>query len=133
MIKILKKVEETMRTPKGIEVYYCNKAGTISRMNEALLYELTGGEKKGICPRCDMYWILNLDHIVPQLVLHSLGLKPEHYYIKENMELMCTRCNTTKSHYMETTNKKGLYILKELIGMIEKRANENKDTRRPRT
>jgi hypothetical protein len=123
---LYREYEETMFTPGGMVVYF-STSGRAIRKHLELLRDLSGDSPTGICPRCKTKWKLTLDHIVPQYILDSLGLQSRKIFISDNLELMCERCNSTKGHHIETTNPKALYILKELIGLIESRQKQEEE------
>ncbi len=70
------------------------------------------------CPRCSAVWKLNMDHVIPQDLLQQLGLSFQHYYIADNLEVMCERCNGYKSNKLDFSNPKTKPLLVAMLSLI---------------
>jgi 5-methylcytosine-specific restriction endonuclease McrA len=73
----------------------------------------------GICQKCGKEKDLTVDHIVPQNILESLGLKNEIYNDEENFELTCFACNKFKGGRLDLANPKTIPLLKKYIELLK--------------
>lgn len=67
--------------------------------------------KGGQCAKCPSVRNITVDHIIPCQLLSILGFT-EAYKDAENLQLLCSNCNKTKSNTLDYSNPKTVPLLK---------------------
>lgn len=75
------------------------------------------------CSYCDVHGDaekLTLDHIIPKKVLLDMGLE-DYYEDENNLEILCTRCNSRKASNLDFNNPKTIVLLEKYLALYKKR------------
>ena len=75
-------------------------------------------------PRCGESTHLTIDHIIPKIVLTSLGFVDAYKTDDDNLQILCKQHNSDKGNLLDYTNPKTLPLLKKYINRwIEKHSD----------
>lgn len=89
------------------------------------LWELQNRENRvGECERCKKISHLTVDHIFPVSLLSQWGLTEDISWDKDNMQLICKKCQVLKRNNFDFHNPKTIYLIEKYINKIKK-LNEN--------
>ena len=83
------------------------------------LWTLQNRENKfGNCQKCGEYNELSVDHIFPQSLLSSWGLNEYITNDKENLELICKKCQILKLSRFDFHNPKTIPLIEKYIKIL---------------
>lgn len=86
------------------------------------LWELQNRENKtGVCESCGTEAELTVDHIFPASLLVSWGLKELAWEDKDNLQLLCKKCQVRKGSNFDFHNPKTIPLIQKYIHIL--RAN----------
>lgn len=71
----------------------------------------------GQCAKCPSVKNLTIDHIIPQQLLHTLGLSEACKYYGENLQILCEPCNKLKGNELDYSNPRTVPLLEKFVEM----------------
>jgi len=67
------------------------------------------------CPKCDSKKDLTIDHIIPKKILIQFGINVNTDFFKDNLGILCRKCNVFKADRLDFSNKKTKKLLINLL------------------
>lgn len=90
------------------------------------LWELQNREdKNGVCEMCHYYGELTVDHIFPQSILSKWGLYEEISQDKENMQLICRKCQILKKDNFDFHDVRTIPLIEKYIELLKSNYNKS--------
>lgn len=88
------------------------------------LYQLQNRENKiGECEMCKQTAELTVDHIFPASLLVMWGLKELTWEDKDNLQLICKKCQTLKRANFDFHNKRTIPLIEKYINILKENYN----------